>query len=275
MNIPTEASPGDTVTMQRDETLTSVYLNRPVRLDILLPPGYRPDQQRYPVLYLNDGQDLERLRMKPVLDSLYASGGIRPFVLVAIHCGDRIQEYGTAARPDYMNRGSKAADYARFVEKELLPHVQRHWHVSSNPDESAFAGFSLGGLSAFDLVWNHPELFRRAGAFSGSFWWRSKAFDKAYTDNDRIMQQLVREGKRRPGLRFWLQTGTLDETDDRDNDGVIDSIDDTLDLIAELERKGYRWGKEVRYVEVKGGHHNPETWGAVMPDFLLWAFGAK
>ena len=73
--------------------------------------------------------------------------------------------------------------------------------------------------------------------------------------------------------QFWLQTGTEDEKDDRNNNGVIDSIEDTLDLIAELEKKGFRWGRDIRYVEVKGGHHNQATWSAIMPDFLIWAFG--
>jgi enterochelin esterase-like enzyme len=54
---------------------------------------------------------------------------------------------------------------------------------------------------------------------------------------------------------------------------VIDSIEDTLDLIAELEKKGFRWGRDIRYVEVKGGHHDQATWSAIMPDFLIWAFG--
>ncbi|WP_234733998.1 alpha/beta hydrolase [Tellurirhabdus bombi] len=273
MSFSSDASSFTTVTIQRDETLTSVYLNRTLRLDIVLPPDYENSKATYPVLYLNDGQDLERLRLKSILDSLYQQGDIRPFILVAIHCGDRIQEYGTAARADYMGRGAKAGDYDQFVVKELLPHIQHHYRASREASQAAFAGFSLGGLSAFDLVWNHPELFSKAGAFSGSFWWRSKPFDQSYSDSDRIMQALIREGKHKPGLKFWLQTGTLDETDDRDNDGVIDSIDDTLDLIAELERKRYRWGKDIAYVEVEGGHHDQETWSAIMPQFLTWAFG--
>jgi enterochelin esterase-like enzyme len=75
--------------------------------------------------------------------------------------------------------------------------------------------------------------------------------------------------------QFWLQTGTEDEKDDRNHNGIIDSIEDTLDLIAELERKGFRWGRDIRYVEVKGGHHDQATWSAIMPDFLTWAFSNK
>jgi len=59
------------------------------------------------------------------LDSLYAKEAITPFIVVAIHAGDRIQEYGTAAQADYMKRGSKAGLYTDFVMTELLPHSQK------------------------------------------------------------------------------------------------------------------------------------------------------
>ncbi|QJW90282.1 esterase family protein [Spirosoma taeanense] len=263
-----------TVTVRRDDSLYSVPLKRTVHLDVVLPPDYDTSTTRYPVLYLNDGQDLPRLHMRAVLDSLYRERAIKPFVLVAIHAGDRIQEYGTAARADYMHRGSKAGLYTDFVLTELLPYVSKHYRVSTDPAQSVFAGFSLGGLSAFDLVFHHPEHFSRAGVFSGSFWWRSKSTEDGYRDEtDRIMHDLVRKGSHHESLRFWFEAGTEDETSDRNNNGIIDAIDDTTDLIDELVRKGYARETAIRYVEVVGGKHNQETWSAVMPDFLTWAFG--
>ncbi|MFD2569400.1 alpha/beta hydrolase [Spirosoma soli] len=269
-----------TVTVRRDDSLYSVPLKRLVLLDVVLPPGYQASLrgEPLPVLFLNDGQDLPRLRMTAVLDSLYRAQVIRPFVLVAIHAGDRIQEYGTAARADYLNRGSKAGLYTDFVLTELIPYIRKHYHVTADPVQSVFAGFSLGGLSAFDITFHHPERFSKAGVFSGSFWWRSKKFDKSYSDDtDRIMHNLVREGKYHKALKFWFETGTEDETSDRNNNGIIDAIEDTTDLMDELVKKGYRYNpaggpSDIRYVEVKGGQHNQETWSAIMPDFLKWAF---
>ena len=274
------AQPSATVTVLPDNSLVSVPLNRAVNLTIILPPFYSETGPLLPVLYLNDGQDLPRLRMSNVLDSLYKMQTIKPFVLVAIHANvDRIQEYGTAAQPDYMKRGSKANAYTDFVLTELLPYIQKRYRVSVNPAQCAIAGFSLGGLSAFDIGFHHPDKFSRAGVFSGSFWWRKKKFNNAYDDEtDRIMHSLIRESNTKPALQFWLQTGTNDETSDRNNNGIIDSIDDTLDIINELEKKGYRREyngeqRDIRYVEVPGGEHNQQTWSTIMPDFLHWAFG--
>ncbi|UFH51843.1 esterase family protein [Spirosoma sp. KNUC1025] len=276
MTTPLLASVQDrppAVSVRYDDTLYSVPLNRTVHLDIIVPADYETSNAIYPVLYLNDGQDLARLRMTDVLDSLYQKKAIQPFVLVAIHAGDRIQEYGTAAQADYMHRGSKAALYTDFVLKELLPFVKNHYRVSTDPAKSVFAGFSLGGLSAFDLVFHHPDRFSRAGVFSGSFWWRSKSTEAGYRDEtDRIMHDLVRKGVYSPTLKFWFETGTNDEASDRNNNGVIDSIDDTLDLISELVKKGYQRERDIRYVEIIGGEHNQKTWSKIMPDFLTWAF---
>lgn len=290
---------------------TSYYshaLHRNVVLDVVLPADYYHSTHSYKVLYMNDGQDLKRLHMTEVLEKVYRNAQVEPFVLVAIHCGDRIQEYGTAAQADYAHRGAKAGAYTNFVLNELMPYIQGNFRVLTGAKNTAFCGFSLGGLSAFDIVWHHPDLFGKVGVFSGSFWWRRRAYENHYDDeNDRIMHRLVRQSAvyslqstvhslhsivdessptvnpkpqtvnpkpETPNIpQFWLQTGTEDEKDDRNNNGVIDSIEDTLDLIAELEKKGFRWGRDIRYVEVKGGHHNQATWSAIMPDFLIWAFG--
>ncbi|WP_374758829.1 alpha/beta hydrolase [Runella salmonicolor] len=262
------------MTVLHDTKFHSTHLHRQVSLDILLPEGYTHTNRAYKVLYMNDGQDLERLQMQQVIQKTAPS--IEPFILVAIHCGERIQEYGTASQPDYKQRGAKASSYTLFMLEELMPYIQQHYRVLTGPQNTVICGFSLSGLSAFDITWHHPERFGKAGVFSGSFWWRQRAYENHYDDhNDRIMHRLVRETASTSiqPPQFWLQTGSEDERDDRNNNGVIDSIEDTLDLIAELERKGYRWGKDVCYAEVKGGHHDQATWSAAMPDFLKWAFG--
>jgi enterochelin esterase-like enzyme len=267
--------PTATAVELRQEFLASSSLDREVELSVLLPAGWNSTTSAaYPVLYLNDGQDLPRLHLVRTLNRLYAQGMLGPFVLVAIHANEeRMFEYGIAAQADYNGRGSKAAAYTRFVRDELLPFAQHTYKVSANPAEVVFAGFSLGGLTAFDLVWHHPELFARAGVFSGSFWWRSRGLDDGYTATDRIMHGLVGAGQPHATHQFWLQTGTLDERGDRNHNGVIDAIDDCLDLIELLVQQGLEPARQLRYVQVEGGQHHPDTWGRVMPDFLQWAFG--
>ncbi len=158
--------------------------------------------------------------------------------------------------------------------EELIPYISEACRVSSFR-EKAFAGFSLGGLSALDIVWNHPAEFNKAGVFSGSFWWRSLDQNEEGYDDDkhRIMQQQIRKGKFHRGLKFFFQCGNMDETKDRNQNGIIDSIEDTLDVIKELEAKGYENGKDIYYMEIKDGRHDVATWGRAMPEFLKWGWG--
>ncbi|MCB0570807.1 MAG: esterase family protein [Phaeodactylibacter sp.] len=252
----------------------SQALGRPVQVELFLPPGHFSGKQAsYPTLWINDGQDMEAVGMAANLQRLYEEHKLPPIIVVAIHAGDRLQEYGTAGRPDYMGRGSKAHLYTRFLIGELMPELRRRYRIAPEAHRNAIAGFSLGGLSAFDIAWNHAQLFGCVGVFSGSLWWRSQAYTPEAPDAHRITHHIVEQGPRREGLRFWLQAGTKDEVEDRNNNGVIDAIDDTLALIKELKQWGYGEGRHIKYVEVIGGEHNPATWRKVMPDFLRWAFG--
>lgn len=260
-----------TVTEQK-LIIDAEWLRRKVTITLLLPEG---DDRTEPLdlLLLNDGQEVQNLGLKDTLESLYETGSIKPVLVAAIHAADnRLKEYGTAGRPDHKQRGAKADVYTKFITDELLPAIKKKTGIADF-EVTAFAGFSLGGLSAMDIAWSNPQLFDKVGVFSGSFWWRSKEPGKGYTDADRIMHSIIRETVDKPDLKFWLQTGTKDETADRNKNGIIDSIDDTIDIIKELEAKGYTRPADIQYLEMVGGTHSVATWAIAMPKFLLWAFG--
>ena len=254
-------------------TIDSNFLKREVTITLLIPEGFE-DLEKINLLLLNDGQEVENLKLKTTLEKLQSNGQISPILVAAIHANEeRQQEYGVANLPDFKGRGSKAAAYTSFITQELLPKLQG-LIGSKTFDKVAFAGFSLGGLSALDITLNNPQLFNKIGAFSGSFWWRSKGLKDGYSDeHDRIVHKIIRQKQYQPGLKFWFQTGTKDETMDRNHNYIIDSIDDTIDLIKTLESKGYSRPADIQYVEIINGKHNTETWGNAMPKFLVWAFG--
>ncbi|WP_168797529.1 alpha/beta hydrolase [Neolewinella litorea] len=256
--------------LRRTYTLQSVHLRRKVTLDV-----YRPAVPPWRLLSLvvfNDGQDLHRMDMAERLSRLFRSGNLPPTLVVGVHAGDRMREYGTVGRADHAGNGEGAADYEKFITLELLPWLEQRNNLFHGPARRSIAGFSLGGLSAFDLAWRNPGAFRTAGVFSGSLWYRYANFDPELPDANRIVHDYVARSKigSIPN-RFWFMAGTDDEAADRNNNGVIDAIDDTLQLMALLQEKGLKVGKDMAYVEVEGGKHEPETWGRVIGDFLTWA----
>ena len=261
-------------------TLTAVYskhLDNQRDIQVFLPPSYHDGHESsYKSLYINDGQDMEALGLRETLARLYQRDQIDPLIVVAVPTNaDRLQEYGTAVAPNAQNLGTKAPEYAQFIIKELVPFVRTKFAVSDRGKDTAVLGASLGGLSAFDLAWNFPDQFGTLGVFSGSFWWRAAANETQITPRKLIAHEMVKKGEYYPGRRAWFEAGTYDERSDRDNNGVIDAIQDTLELIDALEGLGYRCGVEIEYVEVVNGRHDWPTWAEVLPDFLQWAFPAR
>jgi enterochelin esterase-like enzyme len=252
------------------KALASHYLKRQVIVDVYLPQDHA-SLSNLSLLVINDGQNLDEMPFAPMVNGLLASGQIQPLLCVGIHCNkDRIEEYATAATIDFAGRGKKAAAYQQFIVDELLPFLHSEYR-SEGFVNKAIAGFSMGGLCAIDTLWNYPDVFSVAGVFSGSLWWRSKDLGEGYNDDtDRIIHQLIRKGDHQPDKRFYFTTGSMDETADRNNNGIIDSIDDTLDLIKELEEKGYNREADIYYINDENGRHDVATWGKAMPAFLLW-----
>jgi enterochelin esterase-like enzyme len=253
--------------------LHSSLLERGVTLNI-----YYPSSNLAPgsvnLLLINDGQDLPVMNFESIFSYLYEGNIIEPIFCVGISCGiDRRNEYGTAKFLDYKGRGNKSALYTRFIFEELLPFIRGNYEA---PDfnKKSFCGFSMGGLSALDILWNHPEEFNFAGIFSGSLWWRSVGQDDPLfnEEDDRIMHYQIKNGGYYPWLKFFFETGTKDETADRNNNVIIDSIDDTLSLIDELVKKGYDPVKDIRYLELPDGKHDVATWGKAFPEFLEWGW---
>ncbi|MBC7407336.1 MAG: esterase family protein [Arcicella sp.] len=269
-SIPTTVIINTTQLTQIEEKIISVHLGREVSMTLIYPKNI---SKKIPILIFNDGQDFDALEMKSSISTLLAENKVAPFFCVGIHANEhRLQEYGTASQADYKQRGSKAKLHRDFIVYELLPFLSKTYHVESNGN--TIAGLSLGGLSAMDIGWNNPEIFAKIGVFSGSFWWRQKSEEEGYTDeNDRIMHNIIRAGTYKKGMKFWFEAGTNDEKSDRNNNGIIDAIEDTSDLISELEKKGYKNNEDLIYEEVENGEHNANTWKKVLPKFLVWAFG--
>jgi len=256
------------------ERFRSKQLHNQRVIAVFLPPDYEAQPEKhYKVLYLNDGQDASAINLAETLAALIARHDIEPIIVVAIHATrDRLHEYGTAGISNARGLGRKARKYSFFILDEIMPTINRRYRTLTGPINTAIMGFSLGGLMAFDLAWNHPDVFGAVGVFSGALWWRTDEADMHARQESRIMHRRVRDTESPGYLRLWFQAGTDDEKDDRDNNGVIDAIQDTTELMDELARKGFRRGIDMVYTQVEGGEHNQATWGLILSDFLRWTF---
>ncbi|CAM3003871.1 alpha/beta hydrolase-fold protein [Paenibacillus sediminis] len=254
----------------------SNHLEKERDLYVYTPPGYKfKFWQRYPVLYMQDGQNLftethggssTKWGLKQSLDRLIAEGKLEPIIVVGIsNTSDRLNEYAPThiERPG-LSAGGKADAYINFIIKECKPYIDGHYRTKPNAEHTGVVGSSLGGLVSFYAGWNHPETFSRIGAVSPSFWW-----------DDKYMERIVRQSSDKKPLRMWIDIGTAEETSDRDNDGIIDAVDDARSMIQALQEKGYKPGSDFRYYEEQGGVHNESAWAGRIDDILLGLYGKE
>lgn len=260
-------------TDQRTDELYSRHLRKKVTITVINTPVPK-DRSNLNLLILNDGQDMIAMNVRQIVDSLFRAGLIQPLLVVGIPAGDRMQEYGVAGKPDFQHRGSRADHYNSFIDNELYPFIKKQAGVQKF-HTVAIAGWSLGGLSAFDVAWNNAGKIDKAGIFSGSFWWRDKdSNDSTYSDDkNRIVLAKIRLARRKGSQDFWFYAGGMEETSDRDKDGIIDVIDDTKDTRDLLLQRSLITETGSPIIIDPAGKHDLDTWRKHFPEFLLWAFG--
>jgi enterochelin esterase-like enzyme len=275
----------------------------PLRVRVYMPPGYDAKAAiGYPVLYVNDGQDMKAVGLESTLAALYAQQEIRPVIVVAIDMPpDRMGGYGLSDRQQarsvtadtkYGPVGAHAHAYSEWVTKTLVPMIDARYRTRTTPDARAILGWSLGALNAFNLGWQYAETFGRVGALSPSFWLSADRHGADAVQRSRLAQRMVGGTAPRNGARFYFAVGTAEETDDRDEDGINDALDDTRDLIdgwrvgdavkakglrqlgygVNLDHAAHPTRADAALAVLEGGQHNQASWAKMLPGFLRWAY---
>lgn len=255
--------PGELITI---EDFTSAALGGRRTLVVYLPPGYRRDtRRRYPTLYLHDGQNVfdprtsyvpgQHWRMKEAADHLLERRRIEPLIIAAVyHAGEhRLNEY-TPTKTRKLDGGGAPA-HGRMVVEELIPWMAGRFRTLPQARHTALGGSSLGGLATLHLGLTYPSVFGKLAVMSPSVWW----------DHRVILRTLEAfQHHRRP--KIWLDIGT------EESPSKVSSMRDVRLLKAMLVGKGWREGRNLRYVEAEGMDHSERAWAERAPAMLEFLF---
>src|SRR5881409_3288921 len=240
------------------------------RLDLLvyLPPGYRRfSSRRYPVLYLQDGQN--------VFDAATSFAGvewgvdetaqrlihrklIEPLIIVAVaNIGEeRIHEYaptpGLIEPKDHPRKRSRglAGMYGRFLIEELKPFIDKKYRTKRDAEFTGLGGSCFGGLATLAIGIFYSEVFARLIVISPSIWW-----------DDYAIFRLVGILGEKPPLKIRLDTGT-------DEPGW----ELARNLRDYLIDKGWQFDVDLSYLEVKGADHSEAAWAGRVEPALRFLF---
>jgi enterochelin esterase family protein len=179
---------------------------------VYTPPGYEKSNATYPTLYLLHGSGgaedvwVSVGAAHVILDNLIASGKAKPMVVVMpFGHPEPSPQVGRAAT--FTARDNNA--FAHDLLDEVMPLVQRTYRVSSQADQRAIAGFSMGGGQAMGIGLSRPDLFHAIGSFSGSI---TVGGEVSAGTIEAQYGAVLDDAVSKDGLRLvWLACGT-DET---------------------------------------------------------------
>lgn len=229
-------------------------LGRDRTIRVLLPRNYSKSDQRYPVLYMQDGQNLftpttaafRDWQLPKVLDRQPLR---RQAIVVGIDHGgiDRSHEYAPFQRG---RNGGQADAYLRFVAETLKPFIDHTYRTYGHREATGIAGSSMGGLLAFYAGLQYGHIFGKTGALSPSLWFNPKVLDLARQHNGPKAQMYVAASKTE--MRGMEQT--------------------MQNVYWALKTGGFDDG-QIRIVARDRGKHNEVFWSREFKSMHEWLFG--
>jgi predicted alpha/beta superfamily hydrolase len=226
--------------------VTSVHLGNQRPIFVWLPPSYSDQPDRtYPVLYMQDGQNLftdelafgREWQVDEQMARLSALG-LEAVIVGIPNAGEhRMAEY-SPFRDAHGNTG-RGDQYLQFLFDEVMPLIQREFRVTHARETTGIMGSSLGALISLYAFFRHPERFGFVGGMSPALWF-----------NDCALLELIEHAPFVEG-RIYLDMGTA-EGDEH--------LAHVQQLHAGLLRKGYRPGETLFYVEEDDAGHDEDAW---------------
>lgn len=239
-------------------TIDSVWaesLNTYKTLRVYLPKGYDSGSDRYPVLYLHDGQNLfydstsfvGEWGIDESLDSLNASMGLS-VIAVGINHGNeqRISEY---SMHDSKYGTASGQQYLDFLVNQLKPWVDSTYRTQPEASETLILGSSLGGLISHYAFFQYPNTFGNVGIFSPAYWFDTLSFN-------------LIQNKIPPQNKIYLYGG------DQEGSRMVELIHE---MEARLKSQDFPAERLTVSINPKG-EHNEHFWKSEFPKAIVWFF---
>jgi enterochelin esterase-like enzyme len=140
--------------------------------------------------------------------------------------------------------------YATFLEKEILPEVAKQYNLRNDAAGRGIGGISSGGICAFTVAWERPDLFSKVLSHVGSF---------TNIRGGDVYPSLIRKTERKP-IRVFLQDGSND----------LNNLHGNWPLANQQMAEALKLMKYDYRFEFGTGGHNGKHGGAILPDSLRW-----
>jgi enterochelin esterase family protein len=159
--------------------------------------------------------------------------------------------------------------YAEFIEKEVLPKIEKDYDLkfTKDPNARATMGGSSGGTAAFSMAWFHPEWYHRVLTYSGTYVDQQSPPNPASPHGAwEYHENFIPKEKAKP-IRIWLQVSENDNGSKRDEASLHNWVMANQRMAAALKAKRYQY----RYVfSEAAGHTDGRVTKQTLPGALEW-----
>ena len=217
------------------------------KVAVYVPKQYVPGTAA-PFIVGADGPDR---MLFTALDNLIAQHRVP--VMIAISIGNGSGDAQGSERG--LEYDTMSGLYAEFVEKEVLPLVEKQYNVklTKDPEGRATMGGSSGGSCALEMAWYHPEWYHRVLTYSGTY------VNQQWPANPQtphgaweFHEHLIPESPVKP-IRIWMEVGDRDNISTRDN--YHDWVLANENMAKVLAAKGYHY----QFVFARNAGHTDRT----------------
>ena len=249
----------------------SINLKQPRTIAVWLPPSYAESTERYPVLYLHDGQNLfdastaafgtEWNADETATDRIEQSR-ISPIILVGIwNTPARIMEY-TPTFDKSIGAGGSGDAYVHFLVEELKPFIDRSYRTKPDRKSTVIGGSSLGGLISLYACEKSSSTFSGCAAISPTLGWDDEAFLKGVEQSADWVHS----------SRIWLDMGSKEGKSHETQTNSLKRANRFADIMKGI---GKVQGNDLHVLTIPDGQHNEAAWSKRFGDVLEFFFGAQ
>lgn len=225
---------------------------------VWLPPGYETSNERYPVVYMHDGQNLfddvtafDREWGVDEVSTELSRLGFQHIVVGIPNIGvGRIHEYSPWV-DDFRRSRGYGERYMRFILQTVKPFVDRQYRTKPEREFTAICGSSLGGLISLYAGITRSDIFSFAACLSPTM----------NVAGGRILKLAQ---SFHGDVRFWLDYGEREFGGNKElSNQMIESVRECAEFLS-------RNGAPVRCVFDPEGEHNETSWRRRLPDIFQW-----
>jgi predicted alpha/beta superfamily hydrolase len=232
-------------------------LARERRIWVYLPPNYETSGKRYPVIYMQDGQNLfdkstafaEEWGVDETMNRLHENGDYGA-IIIGIDNGGwrRMDEYSPWYNAE-LEAGGEGKNYTDFLVNTLKPYIDATYRTLPGREYTGIIGSSMGALITHYAALEHSNVFGKVGVLSPSFWFAPESYD--HTFNHRKTEDIM----------YYALAGKGEGNE------MVRGLDRMTEKMTQV---GY--ASNVKKVIHQGGKHNESFWGSEFEKAYTWLF---